>query len=235
MKENLVVFTDGSCSRNGKVGAIGGIGIHFPDQELPDVSKIFNKGKCTNQRTELYAIYSALRYINSRLGLSKYNVYVKTDSKYSIDCVTNWADNWVNNGWLTKKGEPVLNREFIEEIYRYYNKYSIFMEHVDGHSDLDDYNAIGNNEADRLATSATKKAIEALMPKNRPIASGSKTNRKIPLPLLSKKQKPTNKSRKPPTRIKNEVPKRAPIKHHISPPKNLDKLIVELVPFSQYN
>jgi len=214
MKENLVVFTDGSCSRNGKVGAIGGIGIHFPDQELSDVSKIFNKGKCTNQRTELYAIYCAIRYINSRLGLSKYRVHIKTDSKYSINCVTNWADGWVKNGWLTKKGEPVANQDLIEGIYKYYNKYSIFMEHVDGHSELDDYNGVGNNMADKLATDATRKAINALTSKQKQIFSGSKTNRKTPMP---RKKTPTI------------------IKHHTNPPKDLNRLIVELVPYGQYN
>lgn len=32
------VFTDGSVSGNGKQNATGGIGIHFPNGQLPDVS-----------------------------------------------------------------------------------------------------------------------------------------------------------------------------------------------------
>jgi len=164
-KENLVVFTDGSCSRNVKVGAIGGIGIHFPDKELTDVSKIFEKGGCTNQRTELYAILQALKYINARLGLSKYRVFVKTDSMYSINCITNWVDNWIINGWKTKTGTQVANRELIEEIHKYYKKYTIIFEHIEAHNNLTDYDSIGNEIADSLANKATKKAISRSLSK----------------------------------------------------------------------
>lgn len=177
-KQLLVVFTDGSCSMNGRRGAIGGIGIHFPNGELADISKIYSRGPCTNQKTELYAILSALRYINQNLGLDRYNVLIKTDSNYSINCVTTWIRGWIRNGWLNSKGEPVANREYIEAIYRYVQLYDVEFEHVSAHTNSDDPDSIGNEMADTLATRATRKAIEQLkgskyVDKRR----GSKTNR----------------------------------------------------------
>lgn len=253
MKSNLVVFTDGSCSRNGKAGAVGGIGIHFPDAELPDVSKVFGKEKCTNQRTELYAIFCALRYIDTRLGLTKYRVYVKTDSKYSINCVTEWAEEWVSNGWVTKKGTPVANKDLIESILTYYNKHTVVLEYVEGHSDVGDYNAIGNGAADKLATDATKKAIRAQnnqvatrAPRNKakPNISGSKTNRK--LPAKETKKSTTRDASMSPHGKKSATPRGRPVTKAVparkqtitkihNPPKDLNRLVVELVPFSQYN
>lgn len=183
-KQLIVVFTDGSCSRNGRKGAIGGIGVHFPNGELADVSKIYSRGPCTNQKTELYAILTALRYINQNLSLEKYNVLIKTDSNYSINCVTTWINGWIRNGWVNSKGDPVANREFIEPIHKYVGLYDIEFEHVSAHTNSDDPDSLGNDMADTLATRATQRAIaevakaasaKALNRTNTGTRSGSKT------------------------------------------------------------
>jgi ribonuclease HI len=155
----LEVFTDGSCSANGKPGSVGGIGIHFPNKELNDISKIYRNDYCTNQRTELCAILTAIKYIKDRLSLEKYQLIIKTDSKYSIDCVTKWVNSWIKNGWLTKNGSPVSNKEYIEKIHELYLKYNIKFIHVEAHTSRDDLDSIGNKKADKLATDATKKAL----------------------------------------------------------------------------
>lgn len=157
-RKSIIVFTDGSCSRNGAKNAVGGIGVHFPNKELKDLSRIFHSGICTNQRTELYAILTAIRQVKKYLGLSNYKIYIKTDSQYSIDCITKWAFGWVKNGWITKEGKPVANKEFIELLHKYYERYDIEFEHVEGHSDGIDRNSRGNRAADKLATAATAKA-----------------------------------------------------------------------------
>lgn len=159
-KKLIIVYTDGSCVGNGKSNASGGIGIHFPNGELADISKIYDSNYCTNQKTELYAILTALRYIRQRLGMSGYKVLIKTDSEYSINCITKWVYGWVKNGWKTKNNTPVANREYIEPIYKYYETYDISFEHVEAHTGLDDEDSIANARADELATKATKKSIE---------------------------------------------------------------------------
>ena len=109
-KIDMLIYTDGSCSRNGRAGAIGGIGIYFPDGELPSISKIFPLDGCTNQRTELYAILSALRYAKSHFDLNLYKIHIKTDSEYSINCLTKWVQGWIKRNWIKQDGKPVLNK-----------------------------------------------------------------------------------------------------------------------------
>lgn len=157
-KISIVIYTDGSCSNNGYNNAQGGIGVYFPNKELPHVSKIFDLDNPTNQRTELYAILVAIKYIHSKLNLKKYNLLIKSDSTYSINCITKWVNNWINNGWKNREGKDVANRDLIEPIYEYYLKYDIKFEHVAAHTKGDDEDSIYNAKVDKLATKATQKA-----------------------------------------------------------------------------
>lgn len=46
---------------------------------------------------------------------TKQSVQIITDSKYSIQCVTEWYRNWERNGWTSKTG-PVKNRDLVEAV-----------------------------------------------------------------------------------------------------------------------
>jgi ribonuclease HI len=157
-RKQLVVYTDGSCVGNGRLGSVGGIGIYFPNSELKNISKIFRLGCCTNQRAELYAILTAIRYVNKHLGLANYQLHIKTDSEYSINSITKWIYGWIRNGWKKRDNTPVMNRELIEKINRYYEKYDITFSHVEAHTNMQDEDSIGNAHADKLARMATKRA-----------------------------------------------------------------------------
>lgn len=162
----LVVFTDGACSGNGTVNAVGGIGIHFPNKELPDINKAYRiQGTCTNQRCELYAILIALKYIHSKLNLANYKVLIKSDSDYSINCITKWVSGWMKKGWRTSNNTPVLNRDLIEPIYQIYQQYNISFQHVAAHTKGTDFDSIANDVADRLACKARDRvAADKLKP-----------------------------------------------------------------------
>lgn len=164
----IVVYTDGSCSGNGTRHAVGGIGIHFPNGELKDVSKMYTSNICTNQRTELYAILIALRYIKKNFDLHKYTVIIKTDSEYSINCITKWVYGWLKNNWMTKNNTNVMNRDYIERIFKYYDSYNVQFEHVVAHTGADDEDSLGNARADELATKATKRQLD-----RQPVRGGS--------------------------------------------------------------
>lgn len=156
MNEYITVYVDGSCSNNGYINAKGGIGIHFPNSELKDISKQVPLDTCTNQKSELYAILFCIKYIVKYLGLIDKELVIKTDSEYSINCITKWANNWIINGWKKKNGEDVINKNYIEAIYKLYKKYDISFQHIPAHTGNIDDDSIGNEIADSLA----KKAIE---------------------------------------------------------------------------
>lgn len=64
----------------------------------------------TNQRAELTAILRALE-----IAGDTQDVEIRTDSKYSIQCVTEWYINWERNGWKTREG-PVKNQDLVQAI-----------------------------------------------------------------------------------------------------------------------
>jgi len=159
--EPLVIFTDGSCMGNGRRDATGGIGVHFPHAELPDLSIVYPRVPCTNQKTELYAILMALKYLEKhkkRLDLEHREIYIKTDSRYSILSITQWAPRWIRHGWKTQDGRTVANRKYIEPIYELSQKYRIHFQYVPGHSGSSDPDSRANARADALATRAALRA-----------------------------------------------------------------------------
>jgi len=145
-----VVFTDGACSRNGHKDAKAGYGIHFPNEEFPDVSMPFTFGKATNQRAELFAILQALKMA---LKIDK-SVAIYTDSDYSIKSITSWASGWKRRGWTTSSGSKVKNLDIIEPLYNLYvaNASRINFKHVRSHTGKKDPISLGNEKADKLAT-----------------------------------------------------------------------------------
>ena len=43
------------------------------------------------------------------------NVTIHSDSKYAVSCMNVWIDKWTQNGWTNAQGEPVANRDLIEQ------------------------------------------------------------------------------------------------------------------------
>jgi ribonuclease HI len=169
----IKVFTDGSCTKNGKKTAIGGIGVFFADNDPRNVSKSLNSfysnqfpdenaTKSTNNKAELSAILSALLVIKPCLEKNE-KVMLYTDSMYSINCLTKWWSKWRANDWTNSSKKKISNysliTKIVEEFILKYNDL-IYFKHVrshtvlaPGHSQKDFFEWYGNHEADRLATS----------------------------------------------------------------------------------
>lgn len=155
----LKIWTDGSCYNNGQPNAKAGIGVFFGDQHEENIAKPFLKGKPTNQRAELYAIFCALETVFVNLESSKWwfvqQIIIYTDSAYSIGCLNEWIVNWKKKGWKNAKGKPVENLDIIQPIDKLINSLNllevkIHFQKVKGHST--DY---GNCQADLLANLGT--------------------------------------------------------------------------------
>lgn len=147
--ENIIVFTDGACTNNGKKNAKGGIGVYFPNKELDDISESFYFEPATNQRTELYAIYAALELILSKFTCDV--IYVYSDSTYAINCITIWAKKWERNGWISTDKKPVKNLDIIQPLYKLIKGYNIKFNFVKAHTGDETIEAIYNDRADKLA------------------------------------------------------------------------------------
>ncbi|GIZ46562.1 hypothetical protein CKM354_000968500 [Cercospora kikuchii] len=105
------IYTDGSSLSNGKATAWGGVGVYFGPQDRRNISEPLSGTKQTNQRAELTAIIRALE-----VAPKDRKIVIVSDSKYSIDCVTDWFRNWQRNGWVNSSRKPVENKDLIQKI-----------------------------------------------------------------------------------------------------------------------
>ncbi|KAF2016466.1 ribonuclease H-like protein [Aaosphaeria arxii CBS 175.79] len=151
----LVIYTDGSTLGNGRVGAVGGIGVYFGPQDPRNLSEPLPlQPKPTNQRAELTAIKRAVE-----LAPIDKEVLIYSDSNYAIKCVTEWFQRWEKNGkWLTSGGKPVENRDLVEPVIARIREREMAgartkFQWIKGHAD----NA-GNTAADSLARGGSRQA-----------------------------------------------------------------------------
>ena len=149
----LVIYTDGSSLANGQKGSRAGLGVYFGDGDARNVAERLRGEPQTNQRAELMAILRALE-----VAPRKQAVKIVTDSQYSINCVTQWAESWKRKGWVTATGEKVKNQDIIRAVLdkiseRTAAKANTSFQWVKGHAA--DY---GNIAADKLAVRGAKMA-----------------------------------------------------------------------------
>lgn len=146
IQNGLHIYCDGACAGNpGRSGS--GIAIYEEDKRPVLLYGAADKYG-TNNTAELKALLKALVLASE----SEYeNVHILSDSKYSIDCITNWAYGWKKDGWKRKAGE-IKNLELIQTAHALYNsiKDKVIVSHVKGHAGIE-----GNELADRMAVIAS--------------------------------------------------------------------------------
>jgi ribonuclease HI len=160
------VFTDGSCTSNGRKDAKAGFAAWFPEHpEWSDSQRVPDDQSQTNQRAELSAIHLAVSILATK-GAFAEDLVIYTDSDYSIKCLTEWMPGWVARDWKTSMGKPVLHRDLIEAIAAQLSKFKHRFHHVRAHTGgLDDLSK-QNDIVDRMARESVEgRVIELPAPK----------------------------------------------------------------------
>ena len=144
MKENIIIFTDGSSLGNPGPGGWGAIVV-----EKETVFELGGREKhTTNNRMELTAAIEALHSIKNKSG----DAVVYTDSSYVIRGITQWISDWKKRDWMTKAKKPVENRDLWEKLDLLASERislgTLSWKHVGGHVGI-----AGNERADEIATS----------------------------------------------------------------------------------
>ena len=157
VKTGLRVFTDGSCTSNGRRGAKAGIGVYATRDDVPIKAHSAPLGSDephTNQRAELQALYHGLQFIDEQPSPVA-NVY--TDSKYSLDCLQRWSARWKRDNWKKADGKPVLHQDILKPMVALWERLNktVTLHHVEAHTGKGDALSLGNAKADELATMAT--------------------------------------------------------------------------------
>ncbi len=145
----FILYTDGACSGNPGPGGFGSIVIS-------DLKHVTELGAAyphtTNNRMELQAVISGLKFISSQ-KLTSYDVQIYTDSVYVIRGITQWVFGWKKNGWKNSAGDPVTNQDLWEELVSVVQNIpsKIQWDYVRGHNDDP-----GNDRCDQIAVAFSK-------------------------------------------------------------------------------
>ena len=95
----------------------------------------------TNNQMELAAAIEGLATLKESCSVELF-----TDSKYVMDGITKWIQNWKKNGWKTTAKKPVKNKELWIELDVLIARHNITWEWVKGHA-----GNTHNEKADYLA------------------------------------------------------------------------------------
>jgi len=134
----IKIYTDGACS--GNPGRGGWAAIILDGEKIEKISG--SKDNTTNNRMELTAVISALKYVKDK------DLEIYTDSKYTKDGIEKWISNWKKNGWKTANKQDVKNKDLWDELDQLNSQKNVQWNWVKGHA-----NNQYNNMADELARS----------------------------------------------------------------------------------
>jgi len=133
----VVIYTDGACSRN---PGPGGWGVVL---RWNGVEKELHGGdpQTTNNRMELTAAIEALEALTRPS-----RVQLHTDSTYLLNGITKWVAAWQRNGWRTSARKPVKNGDLWRLLIEAMDGHEVSWRWVKGHAGDE-----GNERADALA------------------------------------------------------------------------------------
>ncbi|MAQ97941.1 MAG: ribonuclease HI [Gammaproteobacteria bacterium] len=119
------IYTDGACRGN---PGDGGWGVLI---EYGSVIKEYFGGEknTTNNQMELRAAIEALKALNEPCIVN-----LTTDSKYVMQGITSWINNWKKNNWKNSAKKDVKNKDLWIELDKYVAKHNVKWNWVKGHS-----------------------------------------------------------------------------------------------------
>jgi ribonuclease HI len=131
------LYTDGACRGNPGPGGWGVL-MHYRDHE----KELWGgEPATTNNRMELMAAIQGLESLKRGCPVKLY-----TDSKYVMQGITEWIDNWKAKGWKTAAKKPVKNVDLWQRLDQARQRHQVQWIWVKGHAGHD-----GNERADELA------------------------------------------------------------------------------------
>lgn len=141
--KRVEIFTDGACSGNPGMGGWGAL------LRYKGVEKKISGGDedTTNNRMELTAVIEALNLLKEPCNISLY-----TDSKYVMNGITEWMQNWKKNNWKTSgKKADVKNVDLWVKLDEATQKHQIRWIWVKGHSGHPENELVDSLARDEIA------------------------------------------------------------------------------------
>lgn len=161
--EEVEVYTDGSCMKNGTAAATAGSGVWFGAGDVRNAGERVPYDAQSNQTAEIYALILAEQRVPPFAPL-----HFVSDSKYVVDGLTTHLQKWEERGWI-----GVANAEVFRDAAAALRARSAVttLRWVKGHSRVE-----GNEGADELAKEGALKAAPfrpVSLPKSKYMRSGA--------------------------------------------------------------
>jgi len=122
---DVYIFSDGACSGNPGVGGYGVIlRSRTKETELSGCEEM-----TTNNRMELMAVITGLEALKRPCS-----VLITTDSKYVMQGITEWMENWLRNNWRNSQKKEVMNRDLWERLLKALAPHEVKWQWIKGHS-----------------------------------------------------------------------------------------------------
>lgn len=141
-RTHVELYTDGACSGNPGPGGWAYILKHPASDSEKEASG--GEPETTNNKMELRAVIEGLSVLTRPSAVDVYS-----DSKYVLNGLSEWMDNWKAKGWKTAAKKPVKNRELWEQLDALRQKHDLRYHWIKGHSEHPE-----NERCDALAVAA---------------------------------------------------------------------------------
>jgi ribonuclease HI len=155
-KENIIIYTDGSCISLKNNIKKAGYGIYIPDKNIKAACPLLNQ-KLTNNRAEITAIIECIKYLDENDLVKKICIF--TDSQYSIYIFNGTGERYEKDGYKNN-GKDVPNIDLIKKILELKRKYNIVLLKIRAHTGKKDEHSIGNEIADKLANDGALSTLD---------------------------------------------------------------------------
>lgn len=139
--KKVEIYTDGAS--RGNPGPGGWAAVLIMGLKVKEIGGY--EEDTTNNKMELQGAIEALKFCRKNSILDP---ILYTDSQYVLLGIENWVFGWQNNGWQTKQGEPVKNKDQWQELHELNQSMRVSWKKVKGHA-----GDLGNERADYIATS----------------------------------------------------------------------------------
>ena len=138
------IYTDGACRGNPGDGGWGVL-IKYENNS----KEIYGGEKnTTNNKMELKAAIEGLKALNESCIVN-----LTTDSKYVMQGITSWIDNWKKNNWKNSSKKDVKNKDLWLLLDKHVSKHDVKWIWVKGHS---------GHEENEIADTLANKGIDQL-------------------------------------------------------------------------
>ena len=138
------IYTDGACRGNPGDGGWGVL-IKYENNS----KEIYGGEKnTTNNKMELKAAIEGLKALNESCIVN-----LTTDSKYVMQGITSWIDNWKKNNWKNSSQKDVKNKDLWLLLDKHVSKHEVKWFWVKGHS---------GHEENEIADTLANKGIDQL-------------------------------------------------------------------------